>query len=154
MKAPRRRLLSSSSMLRETVHYRLELMWRKSSCEWMQRREVRMTMMTAAEALFCFLLSVLSHPAVQVCQWRDVYGRVFCVPCQFCYTRFSTPGKGCGTGAGGSVLPACWASWRTGMLHSGHTFLTSSHLMRHLGDRTGMTGHGLKSQPNAHLVQF
>lgn len=57
-------------------------------------------------------------------------GRVF-----VCYTTFSMPGSGCCMGPLVSMLPACWASCKTGMLHSGHTFLTSSHLMRHLEDR-------------------
>lgn len=52
-----------------------------------------------------------------------------------CYTTFSIPGRGCCVGPAVSALPACWASCKTGMLHSGHTFLTSSHLMRHLGPR-------------------
>jgi len=54
-----------------------------------------------------------------------------------CYTRFSMPGRGCCIGTGASMLPACWASCRTGMLHSGHTFLTSNHLMRHLEESKG-----------------
>lgn len=58
-----------------------------------------------------------------------------CVSDESSYTRFSMPGRGCCIGTGGSVLLACWASCNTGMLHSGHTFLTSNHLMRHLGGR-------------------
>lgn len=52
------------------------------------------------------------------------------------YTTFSIPGRGCCIGTDGSVLPACWASCKTGMLHSGHTFLTSNHFMRHLKQRS------------------
>lgn len=48
------------------------------------------------------------------------------------YTRFSTPGRGCCVRTVVSEVPCCWASCKTGMLHSGHTFLTSNHLMRHL----------------------
>lgn len=60
------------------------------------------------------------------------------------YTTFSIPGRGCCMGPGASMLPACWASCKTGMLHSGHTFLTSSHLMRHLQHRQsgGLTVRG------------
>lgn len=65
---------------------------------------------------------------VQVRAWRRG-GVYLCV--WVCYTRFSMPGSGCCIGTGASALPACWASCRTGMLHSGHTFLTSNHLMRH-----------------------
>lgn len=47
------------------------------------------------------------------------------------YTMFSAPGRG-PCGGPRSCLLCNWASCRTGMLHSGHTFRTSSHLIRHL----------------------
>lgn len=59
-----------------------------------------------------------------------------------CYTTFSIPGRGCCIGTGGSGLPACWASCKTGMLQSGHTFLTSNHLMRHLWGKQIKEGRG------------
>lgn len=46
------------------------------------------------------------------------------------YTMFSAPGRG-PWGGPRSCLLCNWASCRTGMLHSGHTFRTSSHLIRH-----------------------
>lgn len=46
------------------------------------------------------------------------------------YTMFSAPGRG-PCGGPRSCLLCSWASCRTGMLHSGHTFRTSSHLIRH-----------------------
>lgn len=46
------------------------------------------------------------------------------------YTMFSAPGRG-PCGGPRSCLLCNWASCRTGMLHSGHTFRTSSHLIRH-----------------------
>lgn len=49
------------------------------------------------------------------------------------YTMFSAPGRG-PCGGPRSCLLCSWASCRTGMLHSGHTFRTSSHLIRHLED--------------------
>lgn len=74
---------------------------------------------------------------VQVSVW--VMGCVTVVYCKrgfwVRYTRFSIPGRGCSIGTVASMLPACWASCKTGMLHSGHTFLTSNHLMRHLEKR-------------------
>lgn len=74
---------------------------------------------------------------VQVSVW--VMGCVTVVYCKrgfwVCYTRFSIPGRGCSIGTVASMLPACWASCKTGMLHNGHTFLTSNHLMRHLEER-------------------
>lgn len=66
-----------------------------------------------------------------------------------CYTTFSIPGSGCWMGPVVSMLPACWASCKTGMLHSGHTFLTSSHLMRHLGDRQAERRDGGQSREQA-----
>lgn len=51
------------------------------------------------------------------------------------YTMFSAPGRGL-WGGPGSCLLCSWASCSTGMLQSGHTFRTSSHLMRHLGEDT------------------
>lgn len=46
------------------------------------------------------------------------------------YTMFSAPGRGPCRGPR-SCLLCNWASCRTGMLHSGHTLRTSSHLIRH-----------------------
>lgn len=51
------------------------------------------------------------------------------------YTMFSAPGRG-PCGGPRSCLLCSWASCRTGMLHSGHTFRTSSHLIRHLQSET------------------
>lgn len=65
---------------------------------------------------------------VQEGEWRGPWRR----GSTGCYTTFSMPGRGCCIGTGGSGPPACWASCKTGMLHRGHTFLTSNHLMRHL----------------------
>lgn len=77
--------------------------------------------------------SVSPHTCLK-CSGESMSGMcvVYCTRLMRRYTRFSIPGRGCWMGAGGSVLLACWASCKTGMLHSGHTFLTSSHLMRHL----------------------
>lgn len=47
------------------------------------------------------------------------------------YTMFWEPGRG-PCGGPGSGFPCSCASCSTGMLHRGHTFRTSSHLMRHL----------------------
>lgn len=47
------------------------------------------------------------------------------------YTMFSAPGSG-PWGGPRSCLLCSWASCSTGMLQSGHTFRTSSHLIRHL----------------------
>lgn len=47
------------------------------------------------------------------------------------YTMFCEPGSGT-CGGPGSGFPCSCASCSTGMLHRGHTFRTSSHLMRHL----------------------
>lgn len=55
------------------------------------------------------------------------------------YTMFSAPGRG-PWGGPGSCLLCSWASCSTGMLQSGHTFRTSSHLMRHLGGDTETGG--------------
>lgn len=46
------------------------------------------------------------------------------------YTMFSAPGRG-PCGGPRSCLLCNWANCRTGMLHRGHTFRTSSHLIRH-----------------------
>lgn len=46
------------------------------------------------------------------------------------YTMFSAPGRG-PCGGPWSCLLCNWASCSTGMLHKGHTFRTSSHLIRH-----------------------
>lgn len=54
------------------------------------------------------------------------------------YTMFCEPGSGT-CGGPGSGFPCSCASCSTGMLHRGHTFRTSSHLMRHLRTR----GHGV-----------
>lgn len=51
------------------------------------------------------------------------------------YTMFSAPGRGPCRGPR-SCLLCNWASCRTGMLHSGHTLRTSSHLIRHLQNET------------------
>lgn len=103
------------------------------------------------------------NPSVNLCRWQSWCWMAACVMCLWtvpvrvsvwlwlwvcvicsvlvlfffyvCYTRFSMPGRGCCVGSVASVLLACWASCRTGMLHSGHTFLTSNHLMRHLGGK-------------------
>lgn len=55
------------------------------------------------------------------------------------YTMFSAPGRG-PCGGPRSCLLCSWASCRTGMLHSGHTFRTSSHLIRHLQSETPQEG--------------
>lgn len=64
------------------------------------------------------------------------------------YTMFWEPGRG-PCGGPGSGFPCSCASCSTGMLHRGHTFRTSSHLMRHLrtpgtrgvsGDTPDITG--------------
>lgn len=55
------------------------------------------------------------------------------------YTMFSAPGRG-PCGGPRSCLLCNWASCRTGMLHSGHTFRTSSHLIRHLQNETPQEG--------------
>lgn len=95
-----------------------------SQCLWGSAQELQ------------FLRSV--HRLIPKCtctgeyEWRDVWLWRTVARVWIRYTRFSIPGRGCCIGTGGSVLPACWASCRTGMLHSGHTFLTSNHLMRHL----------------------
>lgn len=61
------------------------------------------------------------------------------------YTMFSAPGRG-PCGGPRSCLLCNWASCRTGMLHSGHTFRTSSHLIRHLQNETAQKG---RHQPHA-----
>ena len=55
------------------------------------------------------------------------------------YTTFSAPGRG-PCGGPRSCLLCNWASCRTGMLHSGHTLRTSSHLIRHLQNETPQEG--------------
>lgn len=86
--------------------------------------------------------SVSPHTCLK-CSGESMSGMcvVYCTRLMRRYTRFSIPGRGCWMGAGGSVLLACWASCKTGMLHSGHTFLTSSHLMRHLRWKACLHGH-------------
>lgn len=57
------------------------------------------------------------------------------------YTMFSAPGSG-PCGGPRSCLLCSWASCSTGMLQSGHTFRTSSHLIRHLQKETTQEGRG------------
>lgn len=66
------------------------------------------------------------------------------------YTMFSAPGRGPWGGPGSCLLCSC-ASCSTGMLQSGHTLRTSSHLMRHLGVRKHRhEGVGVIRTPNQH----
>lgn len=71
------------------------------------------------------------------------------------YTMFSAPGRG-PCGGPRSCLLCNWASCRTGMLHSGHTFRTSSHLIRHLQNETPQEGrhqshaHNISAHPSTH----
>lgn len=60
------------------------------------------------------------------------------------YTMFSAPGRGPCGGPGSCCLCSC-ASCSTGMLQSGQTLRTSSHLMRHLrgGHAQGKGGYGV-----------
>lgn len=56
------------------------------------------------------------------------------------YTMFSAPGSG-PCGSPWSWLLCSCASCRTGMLHRGQTFRTSSHLMRHFLWKACLHGH-------------
>lgn len=120
---------------------------RKSFCEPMQLYERwQWLLIHRCESAVTPLSPVCpqTHTKVYLYRWEHEWWDVCLCVCSVLwerrslYTRFSMPGRGCCIGTAASVLPACWASCKTGMLHSGHTFLTSNHLMRHLGERRGI----------------